>query len=522
MDNMDKPIRILIVEDKLSDVELALHEIHKVFQTAEHEHVETPEAFLEALERFHPDIVISDYSLPSFDGHTVIRLTKKNAPLTPVIICTGTLDEETAAEMVKAGAVDYVIKENILRLRHAILLALEKKQIWQERIDAERKLRESEERYRLISTVTSDYMFTTIVPPERNLDLNWVAGAFEIITGYTIEEYKAIGGWRATIFKDDIEKDRNDFAKLLANEQVISEIRIVRKDGEVIWVKVYAHPVWDKEKNELHGIYGAVQDISERKKAEEEIHMLNKNLNKLVKERTKQLELLNYTKDKFFSIIAHDLKGPIAAIIASTEMMIRTLKVNPDDRDRLLKYSENMLRSTQEGYKLLENLLEWSRCQTGAIKCEPQVISLSEIVMECISGMKLPLNNKNISIVHPEEPHMVFADKNMLGVIIRNLITNAVKYSLPGGTIAIAIKEKDKMVLTEIKDYGVGIAEDTKSKLFKIENKCSTLGTQKEKGTGLGLILCKEFIDHMGGEIWVESEEGKGSTFSFTLPVKEN
>jgi PAS domain S-box-containing protein len=519
---MNKPVKILIVEDQPNDFELATREIEQVLNSCEFDCVETKEEFIESLQNFQPDLIVSDYTMPHFDGLSVISLAQQHVPLVPVIILTGSIDEETAAESVKAGAVDYVIKENIIRLRHAVLHALEKKQMWLDRITAEEKLRASEERYRLISTVSSDYMFSTIVTPDDSLDLNWVAGAFEKITGYSVAEYKQAGGWRFAIFKDDKVIDKKDFEKLKANQKVISEIRTIKKGGEIVWVRIYAHPVWNESKDCLVGIYGAVQDISDRKKAEEETIKLNKDLEKLVKERTRELEILNNTKDKFFSIIAHDLKNPVAGIISSTEMLIKTLNKNPDDKERLNKYSENILTSTRDGYKLLENLLEWARAQTGAIKYEPQDIRLTESIKECANSMKLMFDNKNIKIIFPEKSFMVFADKNMMCAVVRNMLSNAIKYSFPGGSIIINIEKKHNYIFTEIVDQGVGMSEKTKSMLFRIENKSSMPGTHDEKGTGLGLILCKEFIEKNGGTISVESEVGKGSKFTFSLPVSNS
>ena len=516
---MNNHKRVLIVDDQPSDAELAKREIKLVLNSCEFECVETREDFLASLQNFKPDLIISDYSMPTFDGLSVISLTLQHAPLTPVIIFTGSIDEETAAESVKLGAVDYVIKEHIKRLRQAVLHALEKKQMWHERILADEKLRASEERYRLISNVTSDYMFSSIVNSEGTLELNWVAGAFEKITGYSIDEYRTIGGWRSVLFPDDIEIDKKDFEKLQANQKVISEIRTIKKEGEILWVRIYAHPIWDESKDCLVGIYGAVQDISERKKAEEATNKLNQNLEKIVKERTIELEILNTTKDKFFSIIAHDLKNPVAGILSSAELLLKTLSKTPDDKERLKKYSENILTSTNDGYKLLENLLEWARAQTGAIKYEPQNIQLTESIKECANSMKLMFDNKNIKITFPEKSFMVFADKNMMCAVVRNLLSNAIKYTYPGGSITINVDKKDNFIFTDIIDQGVGIPDNLKSMLFRIESKYSTQGTLNEKGTGLGLILCKEFIEKNGGTISVESEIGKGSKFTFSLPA---
>lgn len=513
-------MKILLVEDQPIDAELAQREIRKVIEAPEFRLVETRTDFLDALVTFKPDLIISDYNMPAFDGLTVIRLTLEHLPLTPVVIFTGAIDEETAAESVKTGAVDYVIKGNTIRFRQAVQQALEKRQLWQERIAAAERLRASEERYRLISSVTSDYMFSTVVLPNNELVLDWVAGAFEDITGYTVEEYKAAGGWRATIFPEDRARDDDAFRQLLENNKATSEVRTLKKNGDILWVMVSAHPVWDAEHNRLAGIYGAVKDIDTRKKAEEELNRLNQNLNKLVRERTKELEVLNRTKDKFFSIIAHDLKGPVAVIIASTEVMLKTLENNPDDKALLKKYSENILRSTQEGNKLLENLMEWAKTQTGGIEYKPGPIDLSVIIQDCLSAFKLIISNKNLLVDHPREPWPMISDKNMVAAVVRNLVANAIKYSHPGGSIEIRIQEQGDDVMVSIADHGVGMPEKVRAGLFNLSCKRSMPGTQDERGTGLGLILCKEFVDKMGGHVGLESIEGKGSTFFFTLPLK--
>lgn len=517
---METAMKILIVEDQPIDAELAQREIRKVLGASEFHVVETRKDFLAVLTTVQPDLIISDYNLPAFDGLQVIRLTLEHLPHTPVIIFTGAIDEETAAESVKAGAVDYVIKGNVIRFRQAVQQALEKRQFWKDRIASEERLKISEERYRLISSVTSDYMFSTIVEAGNELAHDWVAGAFEEITGYTMEEYRIAGGWRGTLFPEDRALDDEDIRTLMQNKKVIREIRTVKKNGDILWVMVSAHPVWDSEKNHLVGIYGAVKDINVRKKAEEELNRVNLNLNQLVKDRTRELEILNRTKDKFFSIIAHDLKGPVAVIIASTEVMLKTLENNPDDKALLKKYTENILRSTQEGNKLLENLMEWAKTQTGAIEYHPEPVDLSAILRESLSGLKLIISNKNIIIHYPRESWPIITDRNMVAVVLRNLIANAIKYSHPGGTITIRIMARPEDTLVSIADQGVGMPEKIRAGLFKLSCKRSIPGTQDERGTGLGLILCKEFVDKMGGTIGLESTEGKGSTFFFTLPGK--
>lgn len=383
------------------------------------------------------------------------------------------------------------------------------------------ELEQNEERYRLISRVTSDYMFSTMLMPDGRLSLTWVAGAFERITGYTMDEYKAMGGWRAALHPDDLWIDQRDMERLYNGQQVVTEIRTLKKSGDVVWVRVYAHPLWDEKEECLKGIYGAVQDINEQKKAEAELKELNTHLNDMVKERTRELEVLNQTKDKFFSIIAHDLKGPVSAIIGSAEMLIRTIQDQPQNHERLLKYSENIMHSTLEGHKLLENLLDWARSQTGTIQNQPEMTDLKECWQEAIASMRLLILEKEVSISLSDSPSPVFADRNMVRTIVRNLLSNSVKYSHKGGSINISLTNRDGLQHCEITDTGVGMSEETLADLFRIDRKTSLPGTFKERGTGLGLILCREFVEQCGGSLTVRSSEGAGSTFTFTLPLSK-
>lgn len=169
---------------------------------------------------------------------------------------------------------------------------------------------------------------------------------------------------------------------------------------------------------------------------------------------------------------------------------------------------------------LLTNLLEWSRSQTGRMEFKPVKIDLVELIDEASALLQESANHKNIIIAKDLPPGLtVFADKSMINTILRNLISNAIKYTYPGGKIDISAIRGDKELMISVRDNGIGLNEDTIQKLFLIEASTSTRGTGDEEGTGLGLILCKEFISKHGGKIWVESETGQGSRFTFTIPV---
>ncbi len=237
-----------------------------------------------------------------------------------------------------------------------------------------------------------------------------------------------------------------------------------------------------------------------------------------IRRQQKQLQELNASKDKFFSIIAHDLKNPLISFLAFANVLEEIEFLDPE---QFKQFAEQFKASAENLFALLENLLTWSRVQRGMIECQPQYISITNVVVGNVRLLTPNVEKKQITLRHVvEEDFLVYADVNMLDTVIRNLITNAIKFTPPGGTIEVVAKGEEDMVTVSVSDTGIGIPEDKLAGLFEIGVQAQRAGTEGEKGTGLGLILCAEFINKNGGEIWVESQIGEGSTFSFQLPGK--
>ena len=239
-------------------------------------------------------------------------------------------------------------------------------------------------------------------------------------------------------------------------------------------------------------------------------------LNSLSK-REKELKEANITKDKFFSIIAHDIKNPFSSILGFSNL----LKEDFDNlsREELKKYAGFISESSENLYKLLENLLQWSRSQTNKIEFNPENFDMSGLLKNNVALYKNSAIRKEIKIsIDLKNKVEVFADKGMVDVIVRNLLSNAIKFTKKKGRIEISAIENPEKIQIGIIDNGVGIQQSEIAKLFRIDSKVKTAGTDNEQGTGLGLIICKEFVERNGGEIWVESRENIGSRFFFTLP----
>lgn len=252
-----------------------------------------------------------------------------------------------------------------------------------------------------------------------------------------------------------------------------------------------------------------VNDITDRKKAE-----------RLLNENEIRLKEVIEAKDKFLSIIAHDLRSPFNSILGFLNLLQDQYEqINDSERKSYLTLIDDSVNKT---LKLLENLLEWAKSQSGKVAFQPIRQKLLPIIENASESMNSALKLKKIKLSYAfPESLEIDADSNMLSTIFQNLLSNAIKYSYPEGEIVISARSKDDKIEITVSDYGTGIPDEVKDKLFRIDEQVITIGTSNEKGSGLGLILCKDFISMHEGEIWVESELGKGSRFIFTIPFLE-
>ncbi len=234
----------------------------------------------------------------------------------------------------------------------------------------------------------------------------------------------------------------------------------------------------------------------------------------------KELKKSNAQKDRFFSIISHDLRGALTSVLACSELLKDSLASN--DCEEMKRLIESLDSTTRNTFSLLDNLLAWSRVQRNVIDYFPSVLSLLDVAMRTSELFEEPCERKEIEIeIDLSGKQRVLADRNMVETIIRNLISNAVKFTPRKGKITLSAREEGKYFRVSVRDTGGGLREENAAKLFRIDERVSALGTEGEKGTGLGLLLCKEFVEMHGGKIGVESEYGKGAEFWFTLPAAE-
>ncbi len=370
---------------------------------------------------------------------------------------------------------------------------------------AEDALKESETRFQDMANTAPVLIWIT----DTDALFTFVNNFWLQFTGRTIGQELGMS-WLEGIHPEDLNRFMETYTTAFNLRKSFEiEFRIKHNDGKYRWIISKGVPRFQTD-GRFAGYIGSCTDISDQKAIEETVKKFNE-----------ELKVLNSNKDKFFSIIAHDLKSPLSGLLGFTEILV-------DEYDDLQDAEiKEFIGHSHQGAKninaLLENLLEWSRIQIGQIAYEPEQVDVELVAEDVYRLFHQNARNKKIRLEKSVAPELqALADKNMLKTILRNLVSNGIKFTKEGGTITVSAEEKDNFINITVQDSGVGISEENINKLFKIDSNHTTQGTNKERGTGLGLILCKELVEMNGGKIWVESEIGKGTKFIFTLPKANN
>jgi len=338
----------------------------------------------------------------------------------------------------------------------------------------------------------------------------------------------------ASLFKENPSESfiNPTFENLLAQDRSESPIfkgYLTLGDYKSVNTSVHVHVYRKGDKLLVIGGVDAAQ-LLEQNKA---MHQLNREINslqrQLIKEKrtlertleqlsesNRELEETNAAKDKFFSIISHDLRNPLHGIIGFSEEL--TNQIREGDYEGIEENAGYIHQLSRQSMELLSNLIEWSRSQTGRMEYRPEQIQLAAMLDETTQLFEHVAGSKSISIKKVLPHDMVLhADRAMMSTVLRNLLSNAIKYTRHGGTITIEARKKQNEIVLSVRDNGVGIPKDRIETLFQLTQNTSTSGTKNEKGTGLGLVLCKELIEKQNGRMWFESEEHAGSTFYVSL-----
>ncbi len=405
-----------------------------------------------------------------------------------------------------------------------------------DRKEIETKLLESETQFTEITSVIGDGIFMI----DSNLNLQFANPEFTKLLGYTCEELEGKN------IHDIIHNHDENQDSICPIKKIFSTGETIRvpvdyfqnKNGDLLPVSYVISPI--KRNGNITGCVAAFHDITDRLTAEEEMkrfveelqfnkELMEENacefarLNEMLGESETRLKELNASKDKFFSIISHDLRSPFTSIIGFAEVILED--IDTLDKEEIKEFTGSIYKSSKNIQNLLENLLQWSRVQTGRIDFNPINFDLDNLANDVVALYQVNAARKKISLCNDiEDQYQINADKFMIDTVLRNLVSNSIKFTSQGGKIKIVVEEMiDQPILQiSVEDTGVGIKDEVLGKLFKIDEHVTTKGTDKEKGTGLGLILCREFIERHGGNIWAESTLGEGSKFKFTIPYKNN
>lgn len=532
--NNDKT-KILIVEDQLviaANIKILLkHKNYDISGIAK-----TGEEALNMISLNKPNLVVMDISLPGvMDGIDAANMIKAKWDI-PVIYLTARTDDETF-ERAKVSAASAFFTKDIMvqeQLPLMIEFALYKHNVELERMRTQQTIKNKEEILDSIISNVSDAI--VLINAQGKISL-WNRGA-EKIFGYNGQE--TYGAFLYDLIATDdkskqyLKRGLTDFAYtghgIFTGHS--SDLQARNKNGKTFPIELSLDSV--KIKDEWCAC-GIIRDISERKNAEFQMAKLINDLqdsksklerktnelihlnNKLAKSE-EALQELNTSKDKFFSIIAHDLKNPFQGFLGNSEILLK--RIDYLSKQEIKELSADLNSSANMLFKLLENLLQWSRIQRGKLDINPEKINLKQIFDLNIDLLKSNASQKNIDIINDISPEInIFADVNFVNTIFRNILNNAVKFSYFNGIVKCRAAMPDvNSVKIAIEDKGVGMDEDMQSKLFKIDTQITTVGTDDEIGTGLGLVLCKELVDLSGGSITVTSNPNKGSIFVIDLP----
>ncbi len=501
MNRLEESYKILIVEDLPTDAELNKREARKVLHNCNFIVVETEEDFLRELTEFKPDLILSDYSMPNFDGLSALKIALEHCPLTPVIIVTGSVNEDTAVECMKAGASNYVIKEQVKRLGPAILHALEEKQLNIERVEAQHALVESLERYRALFNLSP----VGIQLSNENGFIDNVNDTLCRMLGYTPNEL--IGQHVAIFVSQENIHSINENIKLILDGAILKyETKSLRKDGRKLDVELSEASVILPDGTT--GIMTIVVDISERKLVEKELI--------IAKEKAEESDRL---KTSFLNNISHEVRTPLNGILGFSSLICDpTLSL-----EERIKFSEVISHSSEELTSIIDDIISISTIEANQEKVDESEIELNDFMDKLYRQIKENAALKSIdfnfytSLKEPQSKILI--DEAKLHQILSRLIDNALKHTTRGHVKFGYNLEKDNLVFY-VNDTGCGIPKEYHEVIFKRFMKIESDPTIIHRGNGIGLSICKAYVELMGGTISVESTPNEGATFYFALPYR--
>jgi PAS domain S-box-containing protein len=495
---MSRPLRILLLEDCRDDARLILHELRHAGFEPIGERVQIEREFLDQLDAA-PDIILADYNLPQFDALSALGLVRERGLDIPVIVVTGALGDEAAVECVKRGAADYLLKDRLARLGQAVVHALGEKQAREDRRRKEEALQESE----AFKTAILETALDGIVTFEERGIIESLNPAAERLFGYS-------GG--AIIGQDvrmlmpppgpegsDIPAN-NDFT--IGSRELIGTAREMvgrKSDGSTFPMELMVSEVRLGDRRIFTGI---VRDITERKRAELELTR-----------RAQELARSNVELEQFAYVASHDLQEPLRMVASFTQLLARRYGDGLDATAH--EFIDYIVAGATRMQALINDLLAYSRVGTRGAAFE--AIDCRDVLERVLANLKSAIDETNAVVMHDPLPRL-WADATQMGQLFQNLIGNAIKYRGEGTPrIDLAVRRRGDEWLFSVRDNGIGFDRKHAGRIFVIFQRLHN--RDQYPGTGIGLAICKKIVERHGGRIWAESEPGRGSRFSFTIPA---
>lgn len=501
---MTKPLNILILEDNPSDVELIKHEIQKKqIEVNQFKVVDNRKDFENAVEEFPCDIILSDYSLPQYDAISALNFVKSAGINKPFIVVTGTLDEETAVDTIKSGAWDYVLKERLVRLVPAIQNVLELKKQQDKAREAEAEIQYLKE----FNETIVNTMNQGILVEDREGKIIFVNPALLKLTGFSKEEL--IGQkWNILASKSTQKTIKEVIERREKGSSVSYEIEIQSKSGAP--VPVYVNTKSLRKENVFDGLVVVFNDIRVLKQKENQL--------KKAKEKAEESDRL---KSEFLANMSHEIRTPMNGIMGFAKL----LKQEGAEDDAWKHYVDIIHQSSNQLLRIINDIVDYSKIQAGQYDIEEEEINVKEFlndVLVVFEEDKKTLGKESIQLSlscdeRLEEKNIVL-DSRKLKQIISNLLENALKFT-EKGTVEIGSQLlNDGYLQFFVSDTGIGISEKHYNLIFEKFRQVDSSSTRQYGGTGLGLTICKKLAELLGGEIWLDSTPGKGSTFYLKIP----
>lgn len=492
-------LNVLMLEDDALDAELNVAQLRHLDEYVCHvKWVSDKAAFLKALDQWQPDIILSDYNLPQYNGLDALTEIKQRKLIIPFIFVTGAMNEETAAETIKAGAWDYVVKDRLFRLPLAIRAAL---QLREEKVNA---LRAAEQNRMLSMSLAQSPVH--IIISNIHGQIEFVNSRFTEITGFQPDE--VIGRSPSDLVADIYTTEfwRNFWHQLQKGKIWRGEMQGMKKDGSLFWESVSVSPLKNKNDEITHFI-AVKEDITQRKKIEKELA-----------EALERAERSDKLKEAFLQNLSHEIRTPMNAIVGFSSLLI---DLDPED-DLLLEYAGHIQVSTLKLLGIVNDILTVAKIQAGQERLMLRPVFIRDIIRSLANTYLPEAGIKQLSFVVPTDEksmlEVITTDASKLTQVLANILDNAIKFTHKG-EVEMGYVCKNSQVEFFVRDTGIGISADALPYIFERFRQADPSISIEFGGNGLGLSISQSYINLLGGTISVKSQVGVGSTFYITMPL---